>query len=144
MCLFNVCKHAMSVYFAHTSGHASVITQCIFQYKADHTNLHYISRWKVCQITVCLFKCFFSIIIICIDYKEWSIHHIFTAKNCLTCSPRFCSSCEFSAEFFRNIIKLLKCICHFYFFFNTVANDLFEIFLEIFADNEYNFVKPCF
>ena len=28
-----------------------------FQYKADHTNLHYISRWKVCQITVCLFKC---------------------------------------------------------------------------------------
>ena len=84
------------------------------------------------------------LVIICIDYKEWSIHHIFTAKNCLTCSPRFCSSCEFSAEFFWNIIKLLKCICYFYFFFNTVANDLFEIFLEIFADNEYNFVKPCF
>ena len=30
MCLFNVCKHTMSVYFAHASGHTAIVTQCIF------------------------------------------------------------------------------------------------------------------
>lgn len=53
-----------------------------------------------------LYKCFFSIIIICINNHKWLFYHILASQNCLPGSPRFHASFRKQIAFWQ-IFQLL-------------------------------------
>ena len=89
------------------------------------------------------YKCFFSIIVICIDHCKRLVYHTFAASYCLTGSPRFCAVCRFFKSF-REIIQRLEYIFHITDFLDTVSDHFSEIFLDIFTDDKHDFIKSCF
>ena len=92
-----------------------------------------------------LYKCFFSIIIICIDNNKWLFDNIFAYQNCLSCSPRFASVRRF-LDAFRKVIQLLISICEFYIqsianSFDTFSDCIMERVFDIFTDDKYYFIE---
>ena len=86
--------------------------------------------------------CFLTVIIICINYHEWLVKNCLCSKDCLPCSPWFCTVCRFLKSF-REIIQRLEYIFHITDFLDTVSDNSTEIFLQVFSDNENNFIKTC-
>ena len=92
------------------------------------------------------FETFFAIVIICINDDERSINHIFSRKHGLTGSPRLCPAFRQSS---RDIVNILESIVHSYIMRranggNTITDDLFELFLDILADDKYYMVETSF
>ena len=87
--------------------------------------------------------CFFSIVVICIDYSKWLGKNFLRCQYSVSCSPWLCTVCRFP-EISRKIIDLLECISNFCDLFDTVADDSAELILNIFTDDKYNFVESCF
>ena len=91
------------------------------------------------------YKCFFSIIVICIDHCKRLFYNIFACKDCLTGSPRFFPSFR-NRKSMWNIRHFLKCITDLHTFrraklFHTISDCFSEIFLNIFTDDKYDLIK---
>ena len=87
--------------------------------------------------------CFFSIVVICIDYSEWLGKDFLCCQYSVTCSPWFGTVCRFLKVSWK-IVDLLECVSNFCDLLDTVANDSAEFVLNIFTDDKYHFVESCF
>ena len=77
---------------ADTSCYASIVAESISKTESGHTDMKKsILRLLLHQIVMYFYICFFSIIIICINYHKRLGQNILCRKNCLTCSPWLCS-----------------------------------------------------
>ena len=88
-------------------------------------------------------EAFLAIVIICIDHNERSLNNLLRCKHGLTSSPRLCTAYW---KFSRNIVDVLKSVIHGHVMgsidcYNSVANDLFELFLDILTDNKYHMIE---
>ena len=91
-------------------------------------------------------KALLTIVIICINHNKRGINHIFRRKHSLTGSPRLCPTFWHSS---RNIVNILESIVNSYIMrganrVNTITDNLFELFLDILADDKYHMIKSCF
>ena len=91
-------------------------------------------------------KAFLAIVIISIDYYEWSINHFLCCKHSLTGSPRFCTTFWQSS---RDIVNILESIVNSYIVRranggNAITDDLFELLLDILTDDKYYMVETSF
>ena len=78
--LVDLKKMSFFVCDAHTSCHMAILCQSIFQFIADHhISVSIRGIFILCQEIICHLKCMASIIVICIDYNEWSVDFIDTA-----------------------------------------------------------------
>ena len=89
---------------------------------------------------------FLTIVIICIDHNKRSLNHIFRCKYCLSGSPRLCTACR---KFSRNIVDILESVVYSYFVRrtnggNAIADDLFELLLNILTDDKYYMIETSF
>ena len=137
----NLSQIVLIIHLADATGHTAIIRQRVLQHKACHAGLAAIH-----QILMDGLETFFAIVIICIDHDERGINHIFSSKHGLTGSPRLCATCW---KFSRNIVNVLKSVIHSYIMRranggNAITDDLFELLLDILADNKYHVVKACF
>ena len=137
----NLGQIILVVHLADTTGHATVVRQSILQHKACHTGLA-----SIHQILMDSLEAFLAIVIICIDDNERSINHIFRCKDGLTGSPRLCTAFR---KFSRNIVNVLESVIHSYIMRrtnggNAIADDLFELFLDILANDKDHVVKASF
>ena len=92
-----------------------------------------------------LYKCFFSIIVICINNYEWLFDNIFTYQYRLSCSPWLASPCRLFNSF-REIIQLLICISKFYVqfitnSFNSFSDRIMKCISDILTNDKYYFIK---
>ena len=88
-------------------------------------------------------KSFLAIVIICIDDYKRCIENLLCRKHSLTGSPRLCTACR---KFSRNIVDILESIVHSYIVSgtnrcNAIADDLFELFLNILTDDKYYMIE---
>ena len=95
------------------------------------------------QILMDSLESFLAIVIVCINYNERGINHIFRSKHSLSSSPRLCTACR---KFSRNIVDILKCVVHSYIMSganrsNTFTDYLFEFLLNILTDNKYHMIE---
>ena len=98
------------IHAAYASGHAAVLTQSISQMEARHTEFHAVTcRMLFYKIVMYFYKCFFSIVIVCIDDCKGFFDNILAGKDRLTGSPGFGSSFRLGKAG-RKFIYLLKCI----------------------------------
>ena len=133
----NLSQVSILIHFADATSHATVIRQGILQYKTSHARLT-----AIYQILVDGLEAFFTIVVICIDDNERSINHIFRRKDGLASPPRLCPACR---KFSRNIVDILKCVVHSYIVGlanggNAITDDLFELLLDILADDAALFI----
>ena len=87
--------------------------------------------------------CFLTVIIICINYHEWLVKNCLCSKDCLPCSPWFCTVCRFLKSFWK-IIQGLECVCNFCNFLDPLTDHAAEFFFQVLADDKYNFIKTSF
>ena len=85
-------------------------------------------------------KALSAIIIIRVDDQKRLMHQPFHGKNCLTGSPGFLSSFGYMIALGQRV-QFLKRILHIGNFLDAVSNDLPEVLLQIFTDNEDNLVE---
>ena len=143
MSFYNLGQHSAVVYPADAPRHPAVLTECILQHKANHTNLYFTSLWHTCQIGIRLPVCFLAIIIICVYNEKWAVNHISAAQDSLSRSPRLCPVRKFFSEFRRDIFHFLICIRYFCYLLDPSSDHLSEIFLQISSDHKDHFIKPC-
>ena len=98
------------------------------------------------QILMDSLESFLAIVIVCINYNERGINHIFRSKHSLSSSPRLCTACR---KFSRNIVDILKSVVHSYIMRranrgNAVSDDFFELLLDILTDNKYYMIETSF
>ena len=128
---------------ADSSCHASIVAQCVSKAEPSHTNMKLsIFRLLAHKIIMYFYICFFSVIIICVDYCKRLVENFFCCQNCMTGSPRFCTSVR-NRKSLRNIFHILERICHFCDLLDSFSDHFTELLLNILADNENNFVKTC-
>jgi len=94
-----------------------------------------------CKVLICSNKRCLSIIIISIDNYKRLFYYLLATQNGLSCSPRLISSFVFISILFRYIIYLLINIIYFYYFFHTISNNLFKVFLNLFTYYKNNLIK---
>ena len=87
--------------------------------------------------------CFFSIVVICIDYSKWLGKNLLRCQYSVSCSPWFGTPCR-NFKTIRKICKILIYIFHFNLIADTITDYRTEFFFNIFSDNKYNLVKSCF
>ena len=87
----------ISIFICHTdtSSYSSVLTQRVLQRKSSHGKVHLLFILILgTQEIMKLYKCFFSIIIICINNHKWLFDHTLASQNCLSSSPWFHAPCR--------------------------------------------------
>ena len=87
-------------------------------------------------------KCMTSIIIVCIDNCKWSVDHIDTAHDRMTCAPWFHTSFR-NLIAFRKIVQILEYKDYLCMLAHAVADGCTEICLVFFLYDKYNFFKSC-
>ena len=90
-----------------------------------------------------LHKCFFPIIIICIDDHKWFFYNILASQNRLPGSPRFDASLWNLITFWQ-AFQLLIDILNRHNFRQTISNYFFEFFLNGFPNYKNNLCKSSF
>ena len=136
--LHNLSQITLLVHLADATGHTAIIRQRILQHKASHTGLS-----AIYQILMDSLKAFLAIVIISINDNKRSINHIFSSKDGLTSPPRLCPAFRQNS---RDVVDILESVVHSYIMGranrgNTFTDDLFELFLDILADDKYYMIE---
>ena len=130
----------MCISLADTSGHMSILGQCIFQQITYHGILIFLSIFRINQEIMNQLKCLLSVIIVCIDHRKRSVHNRQTGQDSMSGSPWFYTAFRHLKAFWQ-VVKILKYILHRNPFLHTVSNALTEICFIFLLDNKYDFSK---
>ena len=92
------------------------------------------------------FETFLAVVIVRIDDDKRSLDDLLRCKHGLTGSPRLCPAFWQSS---RDIIDILESIVNSYIMRranggNAITDDLFELFLDILADDKYYMIETRF
>ena len=138
--LHNFRQIVLLIHLADTTSHTTIIRQRILQHKASHARLSAIH-----QILMDGLEAFLAIVIISIDDDKRSLDDLLRYKHSLTGSPRLCPAFWQSS---RDIIDILESIVNSYIMRranggNAIADDFFELLLDILADDKYYMIETC-